>query len=186
MCQVFRNKEWEELSLQGGIPHFGYYQRYRLPDNSVNPKFREDRISGLILDVKDKKERGIGFFFTALQSEIENGVSICVVPGHEAKDFNDSGIAVLARRLASVDRIDKVDCILRIRSIDKLAMGGSRDYATQIESIGINPNVKISGDVVLLVDDVTTSGNSLRACKELLLKHGAKRVAMFALGASIE
>lgn len=48
-----------------------------------------------------------------------------------------------------------------------------------------NPELSIDGDVILLVDDVTTSGNSLSACKELLLSHGASRVAMFALGKSI-
>ncbi|MBP3242165.1 MAG: phosphoribosyltransferase [Oribacterium sp.] len=35
---------------------------------------------------------------------------------------------------------------------------------------------------VLLIDDVATSGNSLRACRELLLRNGAKRVYMLALG----
>lgn len=185
MCKIFKNPEWEELSLAGGIPHFGYYQRYRLPDNSVNPKFREDKISGLILDVKDKRERGIAFFYNALQAEIESGVSICVVPGHNASTINDSGIAVLAHRLASEDRVDKVDYIIRTKSIDKLAKGGLRDFSVQLDSLGVNPSMEISGDVVLLVDDVTTTGNSLQACKEILIKHGAKRVAMFALGASI-
>lgn len=43
----------------------------------------------------------------------------------------------------------------------------------------------ISGDVVLLIDDVTTTGNSLYACKEILLQAGADTVEMFALGKAI-
>ncbi len=35
---------------------------------------------------------------------------------------------------------------------------------------------------VLLIDDVTTSGNSLRACRDILLQNGAKKVYMLALG----
>ena len=35
---------------------------------------------------------------------------------------------------------------------------------------------------VLLIDDVATSGNSLRACRDILLKNGAKKVYMLALG----
>ena len=41
----------------------------------------------------------------------------------------------------------------------------------------INKDVK-----VLLIDDVATSGNSLRACKDILKKHGAGEVYMLALG----
>lgn len=93
---------------------------------------------------------------------------------------------MLARRLASTnDRIDAVDYIVRTKTIAKLAKGGNRDIDIQRESLGVNPDMSITGSVILLVDDVTTSGNSLLACKELLLKHGAKDVAMFALGKSI-
>lgn len=42
--------------------------------------------------------------------------------------------------------------------------------------------MSIEGDVVLIVDDVTTSGASLEACRNILLEHGARRVAMLALG----
>lgn len=33
--------------------------------------------------------------------------------------------------------------------------------------------------------DVTTTGNSLYACKEILLQNGAREVEMFALGKAI-
>lgn len=185
MNRIFTNDEWESISKEGGIPHFGYYRRYYLSDGSKNPKFREDRISGLILDVKDKKEKGLNFFFNALHTEIAEGITICVVPSHETSNVNTSGIAILAKRLASENRVDKTDYLLRNKTIDKLATGGSRDYENQINSITVNPALSISGDVVLLVDDVTTSGISLRACKDILLNNGATRVAMFALGESI-
>ena len=63
MCQVFTNNEWEKLSLDGEILTYGYYRRYRLPDGTVNPAFRTDKISGLILDLKEKKESALNFFF---------------------------------------------------------------------------------------------------------------------------
>ncbi len=37
----------------------------------------------------------------------------------------------------------------------------------------------ISGEVILLMDDVTTTGNSLYACKEVLLQAGADKAEMF-------
>ncbi len=84
-----------------------------------------------------------------------------------------------------VHRIDKIDFLLREKTISKLAIGGERSYQNQIDSIKVNPGMSVSGDVILLVDDVTTSGKSLQACRDILLENGATRVAMFALGESL-
>ena len=135
--------------------------------------------------MKDKKEKGISYFFQQLDEEICKGVTICVVPSHTEGKKNESGIAELARRLARNGRVDKVDYLLRTKTIDKLAHGGSRDIKAQLESIGVNPNMSVEEDVVLIVDDVTISGASLEACKQILMEHGAKRVAMLALGQSV-
>lgn len=185
MDRIFLNDRWEQLSLNGGIPHFGYYHRYRNPDGSINPEFYSDAISGLVLDLKEKKENALNFFYSAIDHDINHGITLCVVPSHTSGKSNTSGIAVLAHRLASDRRIDKVDFLLRDKTIDKLATGGERDVSVQRESIVTNPDTSISGDVVLLVDDVTTSGNSLKACRDILVEAGAKRVAMFALAKSI-
>ena len=181
--RVFENEEWEELSLEGQVIRCGFYHRYRNPDGTKNQAF--DMFSGKILDVKDKKESGIQFFFRQLDEEICRDVTICVVPSHHAGMKNESGVAELARRLAQDGRIDKVDYLLRTETIDKLAYGGSRDIRVQLESIGTNAEMTVTGDVVLIVDDVTTSGASLEACKQILMEHGAKRVATLALGQSI-
>ncbi len=184
--EVFNNEFWNDIADRNEIVFYGYYHKYRLPNGDVNKEFYADKISALILDVKDKNESGLNFFFAQLQSEIKDGITICVVPSHIASTKNSNGVAMLARRLASTNnRIDAVDYIIRTKTITKLANGGSRDIKIQRQTLDVNPNMSISGNVILLVDDVTTSGNSLLACKELLLKHGAKEVAMFALGKSL-
>ncbi len=38
--------------------------------------------SGRILDAKEKKEKGISYFFNQLDDEICKDVTICVVPSH--------------------------------------------------------------------------------------------------------
>lgn len=184
MCKVFLKDEWEKYSLEGGIVRVGTYHRYWLPDHSVNPEFRKDMMSGFILDVKECKETGLRFFYNQLNGVIADGISVCVVPSHKHSETNQSGIARLARMLARQNRIDKVDCLLRKKTIDKLANGGSRSEQVQRESLMLNPEMGISGDVILLVDDVTTSGISLKICRELLIEAGAERVAMLALGKS--
>lgn len=183
MNQIFCNEEWESVSENGQVVLCGFYHRYWNTDRTRNQAF--DMFSGRILDVKDKKEKGISYFFQQLDEEICKGVAICVVPSYTEGSRNDSGIAELARRLARSGRVDKVDFLLRTKTIDKLAHGGSRDIKAQLDSIGVNPNMSVEGDVVLIVDDVTTSGASLEACKKILLENGARRVAMLALGQSV-
>lgn len=183
MKRIFTNGQWEELSLQGEVVICGYYHRYRNKDGSHNNSF--DMFSGRILDLKDKKENGIRYFFNQLDDELCEGITICVVPSHEASANNSSGISMLARKLASNNRIDKVDFLQRVFTVDKLAHGGSRNISVHLDSISVNEDMRVAGDVVLLVDDVTTSGASLEACKQILLENGASRVAMLALGQSI-
>lgn len=183
MKRIFYNENWEEVSKSGQVVLCGLYHRYWNLDRTHNQAF--DMFSGRILDVKDKKERGIAYFYQQLDEEICENVTICVVPSHFECDKNDSGIAELARRLAKNGRIDKTNYLIRTKTIDKLAYGGSRDIQVQLDSIDVNPDMTVEGDVVLIVDDVTTSGASLEACKEILLKGGASRVAMLALGQSV-
>ncbi len=65
-----------------------------------------------------------------------------MVPSHIQNEKNDSGIAELARRLARNGRIDKIDFLVRTRTIDKLAHGGSCDLHVQLDSIGVNSDMK--------------------------------------------
>ena len=183
MKRIFYNDDWEDVADNGQVVLCGFYHRYWNPDKTRNQAF--DMFSGRILDVKEKKERGIAYFFQQLDEEICKDVSVCVVPSHTKGATNDSGIAELARRLARNDRVDKVDYLVRSKTIDKLAYGGCSNIRVQLESISVNPNMTVEGDVVLIVDDVTTSGASLEACRNILLEHGARRVAMLALGQSV-
>lgn len=182
--RVFINDEWENISLNGEILSYGYYHRYWNPDGTVNLEFKKDLISGKILDLKEKKERAIAFFFNQLDGEICDDITICVVPSHMAGTSNESGIAVLVRRLASSNRIDGVNYLIRTKTVDKKAYGGNRNREVDKSSISITTN-KVSGSVILLVDDVSTSGNSLKVCRDILLQNGAERVAMFAIGKSV-
>lgn len=82
-------------------------------------------------------------------------------------------------------RMNKVYYLQREHSIDKLATGGNRNKEVHLNSITTLDEIDIQGDVVLLMDDVTTTGNSLYVCKEILLSRGAHKVEMFALGRAI-
>lgn len=128
--------------------------------------------------------QAVKYFYNLLDAEICDGVTICVVPSSDANK-KETGISLLGEMLANNNRINKVYYLQRVDSINKLAHGGNRDISIHMKTIGTIQEMDVTGDIILLMDDVTTTGNSLYACREILLQHGAECVEMFALGKAI-
>lgn len=178
---VFVNEEWNNT---GDIVVYSNYHKYWIDRERriKNPLF--DVFSGKILDLKEGKGAAVRYFHNLLNEEICEGVTICVVPSSNAEK-RVTGIGMLGEMLAQNNRINKVYFLNREKSIDKLAGGGRREKEVHMQSISTVGDISIKEDIVLLMDDVTTTGNSLYACKEILLGHGARSVEMFALGKAI-
>ena len=178
---VFKNPLWNDT---GKIIVYSNYHKYWLDKERKikNPLF--DVFSGKILDLKEGKESAIQYFFNLLDSEICDEVTICIVPSSNVNNTN-SGMRMLGERLAINGRKNGVYYLNRHHSINKLSTGGNRSIDVHLQSIKVITDLSIQGDIVLLMDDVTTTGNSLYACREILLENGAKNVEMFALGKSI-
>lgn len=178
---VFVNSEWNNTDE---IVVYSNYHKYWLDRERKikNPLF--DIYSGRILDLKEGKKQAVNYFYNLINAEINEGVTICVVPSSNM-DKLVTGISMLGEMLADNRRIDKVYYLRRIESIDKLAYGGNRSRDIHLRTISTLNDMDISGDIVLFMDDVTTTGNSLYACKEILLSKGAQTVEMFALGKAI-
>lgn len=178
---VFVNEEWNNT---GDIVVYSNYHKYWIDRERKikNPLF--DVFSGRILDLKDGKSAAVRYFYNLLNEEICEGVTICVVPSSNS-DRKVTGMVLLGEMLAQNNRVNKVYFLNRTKSIDKLATGGRRDKEVHMESISAVSDISMKEDIVLLMDDVTTTGNSLYACKEILMECGANSVEMFALGKAI-
>lgn len=178
---VFQN---DALNNTEEIVVYSNYHKYWLDRERKikNPLF--DVFSGKILDLKEGKESAICYFYNILDNEIRKDVTICVVPSSDAEK-TESGMTRLGQMLAENGRKDCVYYLKRKSSINKLATGGNRSKEVHLQSIETLTDLSVENDIVLLMDDVTTTGNSLYACKEILLQHGAKKVEMFALGKAI-
>lgn len=181
IIMVFRNESWNNT---GEIVVYSNYHKYWLDKERKikNPLF--DVFSGKILDLKEGKLSAVRYFYNLLDMEICKGVTICAVPSSDSSK-EATGIGMLAEMLAENGRINKTYFLRRNKDIDKLALGGRRDRNIHMQSIETVQEINIEGDIVLLMDDVTTTGNSLYACKEILVQSGAEHVEMFALGKAI-
>jgi predicted amidophosphoribosyltransferase len=161
----------------------------------TDPHFKEDDFSKRLLAIKYRhdsdpdpqpwkqrnKARALRWLFQQLDPLLSSNIAIAVVPSHDP-GAGISGIHQLAQALARQGRIDATACLVRFKQIPKLATGGSRSVARHMSSIRVEYAEIIQGREVLLLDDVTTSGNSLVACRQLLLEAGATRVKYMALG----
>lgn len=163
--------------LLDSINYLDYYHPYRNGTNSLFNSF-----SSSIISLKKEEDSSIRDFykrcFTSLDGDFDTMV---IVPSHNPIKSN-SGIRTLAIKLAKGKGwTDGTGCLKRTRKIDKLAYGGDRSLDVHLNSISITDINKIRGQKVLLIDDVTTSGNSLYASQKILRDAGATSVYMFAL-----
>src|SRR5262245_28461997 len=161
----------------------------------ADSRFRTDSLSKAILNIKYRqdddpdpqpwKQRNktiaLENFRRKLDSMLSREIAIAVVPSHKPSS-NLTGIQELARRLAANGRIDATSCLVRHKSIPKQAKGGTRSVERHLQTIRVEHAELIIGREVLLLDDVTTTGKSLEACKQLLLAAGAAAVKCVALG----
>jgi hypothetical protein len=159
----------------------GDYHPYRR-FGGRNPSF--DVHSGRILDVKDNIERGIAYFQHSLDEVLIAGIPIAIVPSHDPEKTT-GGLRVLAQRVAAAGRVDATGCLVRTTKIEKLAHGGDRSVQVHLSSIVVQNPELIQGKDVLVLDDVSTSGNSLIACETLLMAAGAARVQRLSLGQTV-
>lgn len=168
---------------EGPITSLGEYHPWGWHKETGGDSSNYPTHSGKILDLKDKSASGLSYFFDYMSDKVKTATAIAVVPSSDASKGPNSGVHALADRLC--DKLGLTNagaCLVRHTSIAKKATGGDRSIEVDLNSIRVEDNSLIKDQSVLLLDDVTTSGNSLLACRRLLLKAGAKEVKMVALG----
>lgn len=166
------------------VSSLGSYHKYWLEYRQVrNNEF--DNFSSSILNLKKKENSAINYFFTRVNAILlDKQMVICYIPS-TTKENVDTGIRILAQKLVSVSRADGTSCICRHTSIPKSATGGDRSIEKHLASLHIVKPELVQDKIVLLMDDVTTTNNSMNACKKLLLEAGAKAVFCLALGQTV-
>ena len=136
----------------------------------------------VMMPLKQKEQKAIYYFYQTLNDLFPEKVAICTVPSSNPENI-ETGITLLAEKLsAEKNRIDRTHFLKRTIEIPKLASGGDRRRIIHRKSITASEDISVKGMTIILLDDVTTTGNSLIACRDILVENGADYVIMFALG----
>lgn len=180
MERITQNMIFSKERLQGrkGVK-VGDYKPYRNLDGGVNPDF--DDFSSQILALKRGEQSAIEYFQKKIEPVINTGITIVTIPSSDP-DKKDSGTIKLAKKLCENDRVDGTEVLIRTNKIEKLAEGGNRDKSVHLESIEVRNTELIVGKYVLLIDDVSTTFNSINACKKLLNTYIPRKIETLVLG----
>jgi hypothetical protein len=145
-----------------------------------------DDIDDVILGLKAGNDRAVHLFGLVLDEILPRGLTIAVVPSHQAGAIITSGIERVARVLVKLGACsDAIGCVARTATVPKLSWGGSRDYDGLHGSLRVQNGRVVNGRDVLLLDDVMTSGNSLSAAAAHVAAAGARSVVCVALGRTV-
>jgi predicted amidophosphoribosyltransferase len=146
--------------------------------------FRFDDFSKKILDLKEKKQSAINYFYEEINRIVWNHFPIATIPSSDPLNIN-TGINQVAFLLANQGGTNATSCLRRHTAVQKKASGGNRNISIDLDSIKVDNQYLIKGQTVLLLDDITTTGNSFRACEKLLVDAGALKVIKLALGKTV-
>lgn len=150
------------------------------------------KVSEQLLDYKRGKSYAINKFnYELLRTlyKLTNNKSlpltnrtICTVPSHNAYQWSDS-LKKTAEYLSNKTGMRNGYYFLRrTNTIASLHSGGDRDIDNHINSIDIKYTKAIRKRAFIIIDDITTTGNSLEACRQILENYGATNIRCIAIG----
>lgn len=157
-------------------------------------KYKEHKgISIEILNFKNGDIKAVERFGKELKKEIESLLSLyrdetkfsnivmTIMPSHSANRWGTSLEQVSHLLAKGFGMTDDTRLLIRHTDHEKLTQGGDRSVESHLKTVKIDPHYCIKGKTVIVLDDVTTSGNSLKAATTILTQNGARKVYPIAI-----
>lgn len=172
------------------IYHVCNYQPYR-KCGEINPNTDENTFH--VMNLKNENHRNhqhsalhLGLLVNSYLNQFFNNYSyfqIALVPSSEMGKVS-SGLEIVVNSIKSHNYNYHREFLVRTSTVPKSHAGGDRTMLKHTSSVQVQH--RIQGHLpTLLIDDVTTSGNSLFACRNILKAAGAGRVYMLAIGKTV-
>jgi len=147
-----------------------------------------------IMNIKDyeaddwkvrNQKKAENFFLNKLEdiidTDYQSDIVVCYIPPSKANA--KSHIGNIASRLCNrLGLIDGTDCLVRTHTINQAHISGDRSAGRQKNSLAIKNKHLLKNASVLLLDDVITSGNSMRDVMDMLINAGASEIIGLGMG----
>lgn len=124
------------------------------------------------------------YFLNKLNAiNLPEGVAICSVPGHDSRNA-ESFLRILCQEFcAKNDFEDLSSCLKRHKTIVKSSYHmSSRSKSKTLKTVSLVFKEKLAGKTVILVDDVTVTGNTLLSCRDILMESDVYHVFCLSFG----
>ena len=115
-----------------------------------------------------------------------SSIVVSIAPGHEKNSqpiFLRDIVNDVLKQFKCVK--DGSHCLRRTNTVQKSTEGGIRTESTHRNSIKVDDSELVKDKTVIIIDDVWTSGSTLRACASLVEDAGASDTKMIAVGKTV-
>jgi len=148
-----------------------------------------------MMDLKNpehpKHQSGIDFFKPKVHSAFKGfanllntkKLQLAIVPS-SVKGFTAPGLEALVQDVTEISVVYSSLFLQRDYDVTSAKQGGERSIKKHLDSISIKVDLDVNIPVLIL-DDVTTTGSSLEACRKIILDSGVKTVYMLAIGKTV-
>jgi predicted amidophosphoribosyltransferase len=159
---------------------FKYYPRKR---HCNTEQFKQ---TSHILAIKNNYNYAVEKILPLLRMTIRNDIEIiiCVIPSSN-KGLEETSIRKIAKNICGINRLDGTSCLVRKYTVPKKHLNGKRNISDEKKSISVENKHIIKDKIIVLLDDITTTGTSMKACTELLLEADAKKVFGLAIAQTV-
>jgi len=175
---------------ENNIYYFKLY--YPTKSDDYHTDKRKRLRTNTILDIKNgvylinsyKKQYVINYPFriSNFLRQLNGDWIICFAPRHSSIDYINNVSLLMDECNIPREKIVAKDLIVRTVTIpEKHSSSHNTSYKSDLETIGINKKYDVKGKRILVIDDITTSGATMIACRCLLLNHDAKEVVCLSL-----
>lgn len=154
---------------------------------------RSDENSYRILALKNRNINAVNYYYNLTfkwlrdHDFLNKNVILAVIPSHLSNEENISGTADIAKKIVDNSEMQNgINLVIRGKSINKKATSMYRPTLKQdIKSLRISNNIDFQNKIVVILDDVTTHGDSFKAAAYHLYVNGVKKVIPLAMGKTV-
>ena len=111
-------------------------------------------------------------------------IVVAIVPGH-SRGLPENFLVPIIGNLIEGKIKDGRNLLKRTKEVPTATKSGSRDQSLHEETIEVTDPSKVKNKVVYIIDDIWTTGSTLRACASLIREAGASDVKLLAVGKTV-